>query len=475
MDYSRHPSPQGSPSDLLRPAAQREGRDASVAADSKPPQDVVQARLQRVVAASPQVQSALQFKAKVAQRVGPPVQRASAPAGSGQSLPDGLKSGIEQLSGSSMDHVRVHYNSPHPAQLQAHAYAQGHHIHLAPGQAQHLPHEAWHVVQQQQGRVKPTLQLQGVAVNDHRGLEHEADVMGARARQLKATGAARTPTHLDHADGKALSLTTSSAQRVATGMNRSEAPFKGHPQMEAVKPAARPGIAEPQQASGVLQRKVKVHRKSNEQPVLVNKAALVADKVDDLTQDARKIALNWKECIHSNSSKVRLWGESAQAFFDNPQVVPPFTHARFGYAIEEIVNQNLADEIEGLTVDQQVTVGSTRPDVVVSIGRKQIAWLDITANNSTGHIFGKDGAGWRTRLFVAEILYKSLNLSEILEASSNSLFKALGGYHADKNQFQYEEEEEGINHLRSSLIDLRNNKIIGEDVRAKDKKKIHHT
>ncbi|HAP61901.1 MAG TPA: hypothetical protein DCR93_21180, partial [Cytophagales bacterium] len=31
-------------------------------------------------------------------------------------------------------------------------------IHLAPGQQKHLPHEAWHVVQQKQGRVKPTLQ-----------------------------------------------------------------------------------------------------------------------------------------------------------------------------------------------------------------------------------------------------------------------------------------------------------------------------
>lgn len=34
------------------------------------------------------------------------------------------------------------------ANLQAHAYAQGAGIHLAPGQEQHVPHEAWHVVQQ---------------------------------------------------------------------------------------------------------------------------------------------------------------------------------------------------------------------------------------------------------------------------------------------------------------------------------------
>lgn len=97
-------------------------------------------------------------------------------------LPDNLKQGIEQLSGLSMDHVNVHYNSSRPAQLNAHAYAQGTEIHLAPGQEQHLPHEAWHIVQQAQGRVKPTMQMKnGVSVNDDKGLEHEADVMGARA------------------------------------------------------------------------------------------------------------------------------------------------------------------------------------------------------------------------------------------------------------------------------------------------------
>ena len=65
-------------------------------------------------------------------------------------LPDNLKSGIENLSGMSMDGVKVHYNSEKPAQLNALAYAQGTDIHVGPGQEQHLPHEAWHVVQQGQ-------------------------------------------------------------------------------------------------------------------------------------------------------------------------------------------------------------------------------------------------------------------------------------------------------------------------------------
>jgi len=41
------------------------------------------------------------------------------------SLPDNVKQGVESLSGISMDDVKVHYNSAKPAQLNAHAYAQG--------------------------------------------------------------------------------------------------------------------------------------------------------------------------------------------------------------------------------------------------------------------------------------------------------------------------------------------------------------
>lgn len=96
-------------------------------------------------------------------------------------MPDNLKAGIEDLSGFAMDDVRVHYNSDKPATVQALAYTQGTDIHVAPGQEQHLPHEAWHVAQQMAGRVEPTTEVGGLPVNDNPALEHEADVMGAKA------------------------------------------------------------------------------------------------------------------------------------------------------------------------------------------------------------------------------------------------------------------------------------------------------
>lgn len=99
-------------------------------------------------------------------------------------MPDHLKAGIEELSGFSMDDVRVHYNSDKPATVQALAYTQGTDIHVAPGQERHLPHEAWHVAQQMAGRVEPTTEVGGMPVNDNPALEHEADVMGAKADSL---------------------------------------------------------------------------------------------------------------------------------------------------------------------------------------------------------------------------------------------------------------------------------------------------
>ena len=104
-------------------------------------------------------------------------------------MPDNLKNGIEHLCGLPMDDVRVHYSSDKPAQLNAHAYAQGTDIHVGPGQEKHLPHEAWHVVQQKQGRVKPTMQLVGkININNDQGLEKEADLMGAKALQRESSG-----------------------------------------------------------------------------------------------------------------------------------------------------------------------------------------------------------------------------------------------------------------------------------------------
>ncbi|MFV0590470.1 MAG: DUF4157 domain-containing protein [Draconibacterium sp.] len=155
--------------------------DSGVLIDDRRPETKMQAQLgkmaQNHVGSSGAVQLKRMGNASVAQR-----------QENKTGLPDNLKSGIEGISGYSMDDVKVHRNSGEPAKVQAHAFAQGSNIHLAPGQEKHLPHEAWHVVQQKQGRVQPTMQMRGaVNVNDDPGLEKEADVMGEKALQMKPT------------------------------------------------------------------------------------------------------------------------------------------------------------------------------------------------------------------------------------------------------------------------------------------------
>lgn len=150
------------------------------------PQAVAHRELKVLMERSP---AAVQLKAQQAlMNHHPPVAQRR-----GAGLPAQLQAGVESLSGMSMEHVRVHLGSDKPARLNAHAYTQGSEIFLAPGQERHLPHEAWHVVQQQQGRVKATVQLQGVGVNTDSALEHEADVMGARAAQAGAAAPQAEP------------------------------------------------------------------------------------------------------------------------------------------------------------------------------------------------------------------------------------------------------------------------------------------
>ncbi|MDZ8183668.1 MAG: DUF4157 domain-containing protein [Nostoc sp. ChiSLP02] len=133
----------------------------------------------------PNIASVTQLKAppRISSPQSEVVQKQEAGSPNQTGLPDALKTGVENLSGYSLDGVKVHYNSPKPAQLQALAYTQGTEIHVAPGQEKHLPHEAWHVVQQMQGRVKPTMQMRGNALNADSVLEREADVMGVKASQ----------------------------------------------------------------------------------------------------------------------------------------------------------------------------------------------------------------------------------------------------------------------------------------------------
>ena len=93
------------------------------------------------------------------------VQRSEAPNTTG--IPDGLKTKMEGTFGTRLDHLQLKTNSSFPGKVGAIATAQGNRIDIAPGHynpntatgQKLIGHEAWHTVQQAQGRVKPTMQM----------------------------------------------------------------------------------------------------------------------------------------------------------------------------------------------------------------------------------------------------------------------------------------------------------------------------
>lgn len=112
-------------------------------------------------------------------------------------MPLALAQGIHALSGHDLSDVQVMRNSAKPRQFGALGFAMGNEIHLESGQEVHLAHEAWHVVQQRQGRVMPAGEIGGVKVNQDRRLEDEAEAMGGaaldRGRQSRGTVAGAVP------------------------------------------------------------------------------------------------------------------------------------------------------------------------------------------------------------------------------------------------------------------------------------------
>ncbi len=98
-------------------------------------------------------------------------------------IPDRLKSGFEKYSGYTLDDVAVHYNSPVPGRMNALAFTQGSSVYIGPGQERYLGHELAHVVQQKQGVVHPTGEINGQPLNDDAALEIAADRMSEKCGQ----------------------------------------------------------------------------------------------------------------------------------------------------------------------------------------------------------------------------------------------------------------------------------------------------
>jgi hypothetical protein len=128
---------------------------------------------------------------------------------SGAPLPGLVQARMEDGFGFGFGAVRVHEQSEDAVALGARAYTQGTEVHFAPGQYQPgtpagnelIAHELTHVVQQVEGRVGATAELDGVAINHDDTLEREADDLGRRVARGEPVGVAAAPTQRSAAGG----------------------------------------------------------------------------------------------------------------------------------------------------------------------------------------------------------------------------------------------------------------------------------
>ena len=108
--------------------------------------------------------------------------------GSGSSLPSSIQASASQQLQGDLSGVNIHQNSQKASELGALAYTQGKDIHFAPNAYDPhtssgkslIGHELTHVVQQSEGRVQATGEIEGMPLNDDTSLEREADEMGNR-------------------------------------------------------------------------------------------------------------------------------------------------------------------------------------------------------------------------------------------------------------------------------------------------------
>ncbi len=122
---------------------------------------------------------------------------------SGSRMPKAVRNKMETAFGTDFSDVRISQGIE-ASSIGALAFTQGDDIHFAPGQydpssqsgQKLLGHELTHVVQQREGRVRPTAQTKGFAINDDPALEAEADRAGGQAVSGERVDYRREPSAL---------------------------------------------------------------------------------------------------------------------------------------------------------------------------------------------------------------------------------------------------------------------------------------
>ncbi|MFE6775382.1 DUF4157 domain-containing protein [Streptomyces sp. NPDC057702] len=293
----------------------------------------------------------------------------------GRPLDDRLRADMESRLGADFSGVRVHEGAAaraSAADIDARAYTHGQHVVLGEGGGDRhtLAHELTHVIQQRQGPVAGTDDGTGLRISDPSD-RHEREAEANAGRVMSGSG--------------------------------TDAQSAGTPQVTAVS----------EQRSSV-QRAVENDTYLDDDDPNKADAREFFDAVDALTQAAYHRVVNSPNLSASGVSAkylahIHRWNTTWTEYVGGGK--PKLMAARFGYAVEALVTSAIeaSNPMTGFTIGAQVAHGSTRPDLVLRANNHaEIAWVDITASGSAGHIYDK-GDWSRDISMFAEVTYPSVN------------------------------------------------------------------
>ncbi|MFI7358027.1 DUF4157 domain-containing protein [Streptomyces avidinii] len=326
------------------------------------------------------------------QQTGHPVQRSTVDdvlRAPGTTLDAATRTEMEARLGADFSDVRIHTGEAaraSAAEIGARAYTSGNHVVIGKGGADRhtLAHELTHVIQQRQGPVAGTDNGSGLRVSDPSDrFEREAEANATRVLSGPVPGRA----------------TQGPAERTGAGP-------------ESVQRSVHPYPTSGQVPSEEVGKDLVGFAEKLDAAVEVAWLQATQNPTDANLALTDGYLGRWSE----------QWQEYLQAAPGKKKEIAALVPAMAGYAIESLATKVFLTErrswtgpASGLTfsVAMQVTHGNTRPDVVLQLDGTDVAWYDITSAKSLGHIFEKDGSGWQTKPYVAEIAYPQVTAQTV--------------------------------------------------------------
>ncbi|MFE9635789.1 DUF4157 domain-containing protein [Streptomyces sp. NPDC006463] len=307
----------------------------------------------------------------------------------GKTLDDATRTEMEARLGADFSDVRIHTDEAaraSAAEVGARAYTSGNHVVIGEGGADRhtLAHELTHVIQQRQGPVAGTDNGSGLRVSDPSDrFEREAEA--------NATRALSGPVPRQAAQG--------TAERTGGGP-------------ESVQRSIHPYPTSGQVPSEQVGKDLVGFGEKLDAAVQIAWLQATQNPTDANLARTDGYLGRWAE----------QWQEYLQATPAKKAEIAALVPAMAGYAIESLATKVFLTERKSWTgpasglkfsVAMQVTHGNTRPDVVLQLDGSDVAWYDITSAKSLGHIFEKDGSGWQTKPYVAEIAYPQVTAQTV--------------------------------------------------------------